>query len=66
MTLHITRSKPATGKRRGDQVSIMAHLPAADFAILQRLAEQKKLPLTQILRDAVWAYVLPFKGKTNG
>lgn len=61
MTLHTARKIAANGRRRGDQVSIMAHLPADDFAILQRLAEQKSLPLTQILRDAVWAYVLPLK-----
>lgn len=44
----------------------MAHLPADDFAVLQNIALQKGVPLTQILRDAVWAYVLPFRGKANG
>lgn len=65
MTLHTRRKIVARGKPHGDQVSIMAHLPADYFAALQNIALQKGLPLTQILRNAVWAYVLPFKGKAE-
>ena len=38
-------------------------LDRVDFDSLTKLAEQKKIPVAQVLRDAVWAYLLPFRGE---
>lgn len=62
MTAHTIRTKrTAKGARAGRMVRVMASVDPADFAILQELAAKKQIPVAKVLRDAVWAYVLPLK-----
>jgi hypothetical protein len=41
---------------------IAVSLDRVDFDSLTALAARKKIPVAQVLRDAVWAYLLPFRG----
>lgn len=65
MTYHATRSRPAVGSRRtnamGQKLSprISVALPADDMRRLTWFAAKKGKPVASILRDAVWAYLLP-------
>ena len=65
MTAHKTRAKTASGSRIARKgagpkmVRIMGAFPEADWKCLQHVARLKKLPVAQVLRDAVWAYSLP-------
>ena len=63
MTAHTVRLKrKAKGARAGNMVRIMASFEPADFRLLQALANKRKIPVSRVLRDAVWAYLLPLKG----
>lgn len=69
VTAHKIRVKVANGSRivsKGTRqapkmVRIMGSFPEADWKCLQHVARVKKLPIAQVLRDAVWAYALPFR-----
>ena len=65
MTAHTIRTKrTAKGARTSNMVRIMASVEAADFRLLQALAKKRKIPVSRVLRDAVWAYLLPLKPRT--
>ncbi len=60
MTLHTVRvRRTARGARAGRMTRVMASLEQADFRRLAWLARQRKVPVAAVLRDAVWAYLLP-------
>lgn len=60
MTVHTVRLKrPAKGARTGKMVRVMASLEPADFRRLSLLARRRKVPVARVLRDAVYAYMLP-------
>lgn len=65
MTYHSTRKRPANGSARtnanGNKLSprISLALPPDDMRRLTWFAEQKGKPVAAVLRDAVWAYLLP-------
>lgn len=65
MTYHTRRKKPGAGSRHsnalGNKLSprISLALPADDMRRLTWFAEKKGKPVAAILRDAVWAYLLP-------
>lgn len=40
---------------------IAVTLDEVDFANINWLAAQKGIPVAQVLRDAVWAYLLPYR-----
>lgn len=61
MTVHTIRRKPATGSqaKRMGLVRIMASIPPDDFRRLTWLAAKRKVPVSNVLRDAVYAYLMP-------
>jgi len=65
MTYHTTRSKPAAGSTGnnplGQKLSprIAFSLPEDDMRRLTWWSAKKGKPVSAILRDAVWAYLLP-------
>lgn len=65
MTYHARRSKPAVGSAvtdcNGHRLSprIAVSLPPDDMRRLTWLAERKGKPVAAVIRDAVWAYLLP-------
>ena len=69
MTAHKVRVKVANGSRivsKGtrrvpEMVRIMGSFPVSDWKALQHVAAVKKIPVAQVLRDAVFAYALPFR-----
>jgi hypothetical protein len=64
MTAHTVRTKrKAKGACAGNMVRIMASVDSADFRLLQALANKREIPVAKVLRDAVWAYLLPLKGR---
>ena len=71
MTFHQNRQRPAKGSKvsRGAGCSKSPRLSAsydpADMKIIAWLAKVKKIPAASVLRDAVHAYVLPFRNNPN-
>lgn len=65
MTYHKSRKRPASGSARtnasGNKLSprISLALPEDDMRRLNWFAAQKNKPVAAVLRDAVWAYLLP-------
>ena len=60
MTAHTRRFKsPAKGSRTGKMVRVMASLAPDEMRRLTWLARQRKVPVAKVLRDAVFAYMLP-------
>ena len=65
MTYHATRSRPASGSTGsnpfGQKLSprISVALPEDDMRRLTWWAAKKGKPVAAVLRDAVWAYLLP-------
>jgi hypothetical protein len=48
---------------RGGQRSprVMVSFDPVDFILATRLAERKGIPLARVMRDALYAYLLPFR-----
>lgn len=73
MTVHKIRRKTARGSkmatngkgRASGMVRITGSFPLGDWAVLEHVARLKKLPVAQVLRDAVWAYGRPFRGDVS-
>jgi len=71
VTAHKIRRKTARGSKMSTKgtraattpgmVRITGSFPVGDWACLEHVARVKKLPIAQVLRDAVWAYALPFR-----
>ena len=67
MTAHKVRRKrlahgTPSGKGGGGQlVRIMVSLPPDDFRRLAELARQRGQPVAAVIREAVWAYLLPIE-----
>ncbi|MBS0219159.1 MAG: hypothetical protein JSR91_00305 [Proteobacteria bacterium] len=60
MTAHTCRYKrPAKGARTGNMVRIMASITPEDMRRLTWLANKRQVPVAKLIRDAVWAYLLP-------
>lgn len=66
MTFHSIRAKAAQGARTRHPVNgqkrsprIMVTLDEADFRRLTWWAAKKGKPVAAVLRDAVWAYLVP-------
>lgn len=65
MTMHTTRLKRANGTSRanghGHKLSprIAITLSEDDFRRLTWLADKRGVPVAAVLRDAVWAYMIP-------
>jgi len=60
MSAHAIRLKrTAKGARAGKMVRVMASLPPDDMRRLTWLAAKRRVPVANVLRDAVYAYMLP-------
>lgn len=61
MTYHATRKGCAEGSLSVDDKSprIAVSLPPDDMRRLAWLAAKRGVPVASVLRDAVWAYLLP-------
>lgn len=65
MTYHTRRKKPGAGSQHGNEMGhklsprISLALPPDDMRRLHWWAAKKGKPVAAILRDAVWAYLLP-------
>jgi len=58
MTAHTVRLKrPATGHTDKALVRIMASFGPLDFALLQAMAAERKVPVAKLMRDVVVAYL---------
>jgi len=66
VTAHTCRfKKPAKGAKVGKLVRVAVSLPEEDMRRVLWLAEQRKVPAAKILRDAVWAYMLPIRTQAD-
>lgn len=71
MTFRKNRQQPAKGSARSRDAGksksprLSASYDPADMKIIAWLAKVKKIPAASVLRDAVRAYVLPFKNNPN-
>ena len=69
MGFHATRARAArapAGVNRFDRSpSISVTLPPEDMRRLKWWAAKKGLPVASILRDAIWAYLLPIAGDAD-
>lgn len=66
MTAHTIRTKrKARGAKQGAMVRIMASMDPADFERLQWLADKRQVPVSSVIRDAVWAYIQPIKTEAD-
>lgn len=63
MTFHTRTIRKPKGSKVGAQRSprIAISLPPEDMRLICWLADVKKRPVAEILRDAAAAYVLPFR-----
>lgn len=65
MTFHSKRKRPAKGAKlaakRHSTPRLAASIPDEDLALLTRLAARKGIPASQVIRDAIFAYLLPFR-----
>lgn len=59
MTAHAIRQNAGKGAKCGQMVRIMVSLPPADMRRMTWLAQKRNVPVANVLRDAVWAYMLP-------
>ena len=71
MTFHksskrrVKGSKPSNGAGQSKSPRLACSFDPADMKIIAWLATVKKIPAASVLRDAVHAYVLPFKNNPN-
>ena len=71
MTYHATRSKPAAGSvgsnPLGHKLSprIAVSIPDDDMRVLAWWAAKKGKPVASVVRDAVWAYLLPVRADAD-
>lgn len=42
---------------------IKINISDIDKRLLEKLAQARKITLAELLRDVIWAYLLPIKGK---
>lgn len=59
MTAHAVRQRAGRGASIGKMARIMVSVPPEDMRRLTWLAGQRGVPVSKVLRDAVWAYLLP-------
>ncbi len=60
MTVHLTRtSRRAAGAPVGNMKRIAVSLPPDDMRRLTWWANKHGVPVSNVLRNAVWAYLLP-------
>lgn len=60
MTAHTCRyRREAQGAVAGKMRRVMVSVPPDDMRRITWLARKRKVPVAKVLRDAVWAYVLP-------
>lgn len=66
MTAHTIRLKrKANGAKCGHMLRVMASLDPEDFKRLKWIADRRQVPIARVIRDAVWAYVLPIKTEAD-
>ena len=58
-------STPSRGAGNSKSPRLSASYDPADLKIIAWLAKVKKIPAAQVMRDAVHAYVSPFKNNPN-
>ncbi len=59
MTGHANRQSAGKGASIGNLVRIMVSLSPDDMRRVSWLAQRRKHPVAKVLRDAVYAYMLP-------
>jgi len=58
VTEHAVRHKrKARGFAQGNHIRIMVALDPSDFERLSRIADQRSVPLTKVLREAIRVYL---------
>lgn len=63
MTFHSTSDRKPKGSVTGDQKSprLAVSYDPEDMEVAVWLAEKKGIPLAQVMRDALYSYLLPFR-----
>lgn len=63
VTFHTTRQSSASGSTAGTATSprIAVSLPPEDMACLTWWAAKKGVPVADVLRSAVWSYLMPVR-----